>query len=458
MHRLKQPTSFYRLAHLATSTGKAEDHQIAQTGAPLCIHGHTIILPLLADFPNPRIDINPYTDNCEFLADYDWSKRVIDIDNVLSCARKSHRCNLVVIALDSFTIGNIKPIRLEDVDLQKVLLVGDTQHGPAQGFIELIELARSGHFSKIISANNPQHLNLFRAYGVPKSKLFYCPLGVSNLPPWIDKIKYEEFIFPARVATSLSRQPSFVGSLTDHHPSRRKLINHLSKMGLTRVVKTQSFKEASYYHNQSLASINVSLNSDINFRFGEVLVSGGVLVTDQLPAIQSDYISKFFGSDGVHYFKGLQEVQTLLASLQREERLPNILESRHLDTPFVSLWNQGKLLRTIDDLEDYLIGYSDDWRESAEKQIFKDYPDSIKTKDTWDRVLRYVEIRDFCRSQNSSLSPKRLIVHDEMCPLTLLDAADLQFDEIELRTARSVIRFVVDVISRNEPNYFAVKI
>jgi hypothetical protein len=455
MHNLKQPSSFYRSTISQRDNYHVKQSDKIRENIPLCIHAHTVIMPLLADYPNNRIDVNPFKRECPILSDYDWRVKSVNVAKALSEARKTNRCESVIVALDSFTIGNAKPTEFNNIDSDLILLVGDTQHGPAEGFIELIKLAQSGVFSKIITANNPQHLNLFRAYGVPAEKLFFCPLGLSNLPPWLNTSSNNNIILPTDVQNSLSESPYFIGSLTDHHPSRRKIINSLAKMGLTKVAKTRSYKEASYYHKHSLASINISLNSDINFRFSEVILSGGTLVTDLLPSIQLQYIRKFFGSKGIYYFKSFDHLKSLLIDIKRESSAKSFLDSLDLDSRFLSLWNDQKLLRTIDDLDQYLIAYSDDWREQAEKHVLSKYSNSVKSIGTWDRIYRYVEVRDFCRSQDSVMTRKKLIVHDQMCPLTLIDSADLQFDEIAIETKDPALNYVTDLISRHELNFFA---
>ena len=60
-------------------------------------------------------------------------------------------------------------------------------------------------------------------------------------------------------------------------------------------------------YNNYLISINVSLNSDLNWRFFEVLAAGGFLLTDRLP--KSSGINLFL-KEGIHYdaFSSVEEL------------------------------------------------------------------------------------------------------------------------------------------------------
>ena len=57
-------------------------------------------------------------------------------------------------------------------------------------------------------------------------------------------------------------------------------------------------EQASMAYNRYLISVNVSLNSDLNWRFFEVIAAGGFLLTDRLP--DSSGINLIL-QEGVHY-------------------------------------------------------------------------------------------------------------------------------------------------------------
>ena len=56
-----------KLPELAKRYGRNPESQSKLDGAneelPLCVHGHITPLPLLADFPKKRIDINPFKED-----------------------------------------------------------------------------------------------------------------------------------------------------------------------------------------------------------------------------------------------------------------------------------------------------------------------------------------------------------------------------------------------------------
>jgi hypothetical protein len=226
-------------------------------------------------------------------------------------------------------------------------------------------------------------------------------------------------------------------------------------MGLVRVAKTRSYKEASYYHKSALVALNISLNSDINFRFCEILAAGGVLVTDLLPSVQSQYIDSFFGNKNIHFFKNFADLKLMLSEFTRKASFESI---RDHDTGsyFINLMRDQKMLQSLEDLDSYLIPYSDNWRQQVETEIFQKYPHFIKTVESWERIYRYVEVRDSCRNLDNEAKGRRLVVHDDMCPLTLLDSADLQFEEVAIRSSNPALNYVANQISRHEPNYFKI--
>ena len=82
------------------------------------------------------------------------------------------------------------------------------------------------------------------------------------------------------------------------HPYRHYIVSSLKNRFNNFLHGQTTQSEASLLYNKSLISLNVSLNSDLNWRFFEVIAAGGFLLTDRLP--DSSGISEFL-HEGKHF-------------------------------------------------------------------------------------------------------------------------------------------------------------
>jgi hypothetical protein len=413
--------------------------------APICIHAHKINLPLLADFPKNRIDINPFLSECKYLPDYDWTSRTIDAASILKTVRMTTSASAVAVFLDSFTIENALPVNLKKVDLPIHLFLGDTQHGPAEGFWRLIELAKTENFEKIIATNNPQHLHFFEAAGVDKSKLFFCPLGIANASSNIFEHIQERCAQIPKAKEYLKGQLTFVGSITDHHLRRKRIANSLSSLGLCNIIKTRDYRDAAVIHSLSKACLNISLNSDINFRFSEVLGSGGVLVTDDLAPIQKSYVQRFYGSQGIAYYGS----QNDLIRTIKEDDLDCI--TCNLDSSESQLAHNRKAnvyLDSLNDLDKYIVKYGDDERRDLEHGIRTLYQEYILCGQLRERVDRYIYWRDQAMALSDISDNTSIVFPESECPLTLLDISDLSFSSIKINPLNISHAFVASQLTK----------
>jgi hypothetical protein len=413
---------------------------------PVCIHAHKTPLPLLADFPKKRIDINPHLDNCKYLQNYDWSSRQIDASRIVRDITQSGKePSHVAIFLDSFTIGNANTTNLSGIDLPIYLFLGDTQHGPAPGFMSLIELAGTRNIERIIATNNPQHLRFLKSAGISESKLFFCPLGIANSS--MDVAMHTKAIENQmnRTKDFLAQSITFVGSITDHHLRRRRITNHLSAKGLCGTIKTLNYKDAAAIHALSKASLNISLNSDINFRFSEVLGSGGLLITDYLPPPQKMYVQDFFGTAGILYYKSLIDLMELI---ERDGFANQIRNAQSSESRMAENMLKGVRLDSLEELNEYLVEYKEDKRDSIEKCIRQQFSKNIACHELSLRVSKYASWRDQAIALGEISDNTSITYPSHECPLTLLDICDLPFSQIKVTSSNRSHRFIASELTR----------
>ena len=172
--------------------------------------------------------------------------------------------DLIVIKADATQRGWALNLRSQSVP--KILIVGDTHHlnRPIQSLLNYVE---QESFDVIISEHDRHHLHYFAEAGHPRSI-------------WL----------PGFAANPHRRQPQnsyqhplvFIGSAGQFHPYRRYLLEQIKKQGFP-LFHTQAPQcQAADLYNQSLISLNISLNGDLNLRVFEVLAAGGFLLTDRL--------------------------------------------------------------------------------------------------------------------------------------------------------------------------------
>ena len=174
---------------------------------------------------------------------------------------------------------------LSDLGCPSFVSIADTHHlyRPLETMIEYISRE---NFTYISAENDRHHLK------------WYARAGFKNLC-WIPNVA----LFPQIIAPQKERLKKqeivFVGSLGKFHPYRTMVVNSIKSHFKDRFKFGNADQtQASQIYNSSLISINVSLNSDLNWRFFEIIAAGGFLLTDRLP--KESGIDRFF-KEGVHY-------------------------------------------------------------------------------------------------------------------------------------------------------------
>ena len=440
-----------KLPELAKRYGRNPKSQSKLDGAnedpPLCVHGHITPLPLLADFPKKRIDINPFQeDPFGYLKEFNWATREVNISKILRKVRTSTNISKILLFLDSYTVQNLNICGLDGVDAEVFLFLGDTQHGPHEGFHELIRIAQNPIVTKVITSNNPQHLHFFEESGVSPSKLYYCPLGLANTSR---HQSLSNALDPAmgrrNISDLLAKKIVFVGTIADTHPRRKYLINRLSSAGYCNILKTANYRDAEFFQRNALASINVSLNRDINFRFSEVIGSGGTLITDRLPYWQTDYINQVFCGAPVHYYNDFRELlqicKDLLANNKQGKEFPAGPRFHQKSD------NNYFQLHSLDDLNHFLIPYRNHARKEIEEELFSNFPSTRSSITSEERLKKYLAWRDQAFALDEISEHRSVKIGITEHPLVLMDMTDLGFTSIILENQTNEQRLVAERIN-----------
>ncbi len=265
---------------------------------PLCIHAHKINLPLLADFPKSRFDINPFYYQSYF--EGRWGTYLLEELEKLSSSNHP-----ILLFLDSFTISNIHLPDIRNYTGEIYLFVGDTQHGPLNGLLSLISLSHSKCISKVFFVNNPQHAHWFARHKEDFKRFFYFPIGFANhyrTSCWEDQFVSNSFIH--------------VGNILSTHKFRKHILDGLrdNKIPIA-LLRTENYRHANSLHANSKASINISLNSDISFRISEILVSGGLCITDRIGYVQRLNFP-FLSEQNIVEFDSMDQLASIILDLQ----------------------------------------------------------------------------------------------------------------------------------------------
>ena len=174
---------------------------------------------------------------------------------------------------------------LSRLDCPSFVSIADTHHlyRPLETMIDYI---KNENYTFISAENDRHHLK------------WYKRAGFNNLC-WIPNVALYPQIISRQVEDSYKYEIVFVGSLGKFHPFRGMVVDTLRANFKNRFhVGSANQREASKIYNSSLISINVSLNSDLNWRFFEIIAAGGFLLTDRVP--KNSGINNFF-EEGVHF-------------------------------------------------------------------------------------------------------------------------------------------------------------
>jgi hypothetical protein len=234
-----------------------------------------------------------------------------DLSRVVQSLPASQRPDAVFVRVDA-SMSNI-PVGLSQIDVPTVLIIGDTHH-MKQPLRKMLQCARAEKFDHCVLDHTRQHAHWF------------IKAGVRNLC-WIPG-----FLLPGGTQTprqNLDLGVSFVGSVGKEHIWRTQLLTSLELSGISVNVTAAEPERAYAIYNRSLISLNTSLNGDLNLRNFEVMMSGGLLLTDKLTKYAG--MDELF-TDGQHYFSfgNVDELESQIRVLQADpERVFSVKQNAH---------------------------------------------------------------------------------------------------------------------------------
>ena len=225
-----------------------------------------------------------------------------DICDILKRIPESQHPDLIVVKADA--ARNNFPRNIAACGVPAVLILGDTTHmkEPLQ---VMLQYAASEPYSLYVTDHKRHHLHWFQ-------KLVLGPVA------WTPGLFVKDFEIPFQ---NLRDVPlSFVGQAGKFHPWRAFMLMEIEKMGIKLTKGSAPQKDAAAIYARSQATLNFSLNGDLNLRVFEVLAAGGCLVTDRLSSQAGLDIlftpgQEFFGYDG------LEDLVSLLGSLNKNPRM-----------------------------------------------------------------------------------------------------------------------------------------
>ena len=171
-----------------------------------------------------------------------------------------------VILVKADAMAQNLPSNLRVFECPRVLLVGDTHH-ENQPIHKVVAYAKQEAFDCIILDHTRHHARWF------------FEAGLKNVH-WIPALDFN--FLPRTPANNPTRQFSFVGQIGKFHPYRSRVIEGLKKVGLPLETLKGIPAIAADIYADSVVTLNVSLNGDLNFRVFESLAAGGFLLTDKL--------------------------------------------------------------------------------------------------------------------------------------------------------------------------------
>jgi hypothetical protein len=377
--------------------------------APLCIHGHRISLPLLADFPKKRKDVNPFHSDVRFCGSWgSYSLKNLD---------RERDSGPLLIFLDAHTIKNVDLLDISSYKGDVFLFVGDTQHGPLEGFLGLIEMARHACVKKVFFVNNPQHAHWFARTPADFSKFSYLPIGLANherAEAWESRYVHGQVVH--------------VGNVLTTHAYRKHVLHVLQEHGApVTYLRTSGYPQANAIYSAAQAALNISLNSDLSFRLSEILVSGGLCISEDLGFVQRANFP-------------LQNAANLVTfdSLPSLLRIISDVKAGRFDRASHSDPFDGHRLETLDDIASFAKPIIEPRLRSWSVLGGNRIPDLHRYVFARDASLRDVE--PLLEMDINSVSDLNMF----------LDAIDLPRLKILVRCKTALIRLVADLVNRFE--------
>jgi protein O-GlcNAc transferase len=234
-----------------------------------------------------------------------------DIHLVLKRIPIEQRPDLIVVKADA--ARNNFPRNFSFCGIPAVLILGDTTHMKSPLEV-MLRYAASEPYSLYVTDHKRHHLHWFQNMGIG-------PVA------WKPGLFVKDFQIPFKRHRDIPL--SFVGQAGKFHPWRAKMLEELERRGVKITKGSAPQKEAAAIYARSEATLNFSLNADLNLRVFEVMAAGGCLVTDQLPP-QSGMDILFQPGRDFFWYEGMEDLVELLAGLRKNpKRCLEVAEAGH---------------------------------------------------------------------------------------------------------------------------------
>ncbi len=208
------------------------------------------------------------------------------------------RISVIITYVDVFGFASFAP-RFEDCDVPIVAIVGDSHHG--KGAIRKVDCyLRKNRIEHICLKQTKGQEPLFRSLGY---KVFCFPVYLVKPTYLLPTAEFSPII-------------AAYGSDSPYHFRRSIILRKLQSVGLPVATGRINRNDMFTAFNHAAITLNIPLNSDVNYRFHESIAAGACLLTEELGPIAARFELM---QSGLHYesfssFKGLIEQCRFLMS------------------------------------------------------------------------------------------------------------------------------------------------
>lgn len=315
------------------------------------------------------------------------------------------------VCLDSTTPYIARNIK--NVCENSFLCLGDSHHLP-QPITRLINYASNEKFGGHIFTNNVRHAHWFKhrcdADQYFEPALFALNLG-SNLDDNLRPINHSK------------ETPVFYGQMGQFHPRRGRIMPNLLQKNLVRHI-SGSREQLSTQMKQSMACINVTLNSDLNSRVFEIAQTGCLQIVDQL-SIFNGHGSVLIPGHNCLTFQTEAELHEVLSDVNYLKQIGTVLGA-NLKHEFDQYWG-------IERIKDRLSAsvLSDSVKLNPTPKETARFNNSNKNADFENRLLVYENLLELHRS-NERISIYIDSNHSHEYIQDLIDLPRLEFPEKDI--------------------------
>jgi hypothetical protein len=199
---------------------------------------------------------------------FSFPRGEFDLEGLLK-EKNIDRPDFLFVCLDSTTPYFARNIK--NVCVNSFLCLGDSHH-LNQPITRLINYASSEIFAGQIFTNNVRHAHWFK-HRCEAEQYFEPALFALNLRSHVNA--------SSNPFNENKKTPVFYGQMGQFHPRRARIMPNLLQKKLVRHI-SGSQELLSTELQQSMACINVTLNSDLNSRVFEIAQTGCLQIVDQL--------------------------------------------------------------------------------------------------------------------------------------------------------------------------------